>query len=574
MQTRKEKKNKRIASSLSLLVCGVLLSTSIMPTATIFAETTGPTTDSSKSVPTDGTLDADLPVISKVLESQTPTVPSTKDTRQPSKEAPTEETDTSTVQPGSEEKTAPSKQLEDNQDSQPTLQAIGIITDTWGTSPVSFDESTGVLTVFSGTLSENHDEPNIGNIKKNTIQKIVFQDDVIAPENSFKLFGGSNLQSPYSELKSIEGELDVSNVRDMSYMFSHTPIVTLDVSNWDTSKVINMDSMFDNTKIRTLNTSNWNTSKVTNMRGMFSETPIESLDVSRWNISNVTDLGFIFSHTSLSTLNVSNWNTSNVTRMDGMFYDTALTSLDVSRWDTSKVTHMYWMFDSTPIIFLDVSSWDTSSVTTMEDLFNQTKITTLVLGEKSIFKNEVNLPAIDTSTGVYTGKWERIEPVSPIPEYDSSDDFMNKYDGSQPGTYVWQKIKVPAQDLTVLYQDTDGNDISKSKTVSGNVGDKFNEAPITIESYSFKEVKENTPTEGTLTDKEQSITFIYTKNPTEETKCSDGKAISSENGNSQQTKSLPKTGEQVSSNITFAGITALLLASYIWLVKRRQTKKQ
>ncbi|EIB6117671.1 LPXTG cell wall anchor domain-containing protein [Enterococcus faecalis] len=58
------------------------------------------------------------------------------------------------------------------------------------------------------------------------------------------------------------------------------------------------------------------------------------------------------------------------------------------------------------------------------------------------------------------------------------------------------------------------------------------------------------------------------------TKGSDGKTITPENGNNKQAKSLPKTGEEVSSTITFAGITALLLASCIWLAKRRQTKKQ
>jgi len=351
-----------------------------------------------------------------------------------------------------------------------------------------------------------------------------------------------------------------------------------------------------------------------------------------------------------------------MTNMSYMFSDSQVTSLDVSNWDISNVTSMNFMFGNSQITSLDVSNWDTSNVIYMTFMFEGAPLKEIKLGEKSRFKSIVNLSSINTASGEYTGKWERIDPKTPISEYDNSNDFMDQYDGTLPGTYVWQRAK--AKDLTVLYQDTDGNDISKSKTVSGNIGDKFNETPITIEGYTFKEVKDNTPTEGTLSDKEQSITFIYTKNPvkakdltvfyqdtdgnnisksktvsgnigdqfnespldikgytfkevkdnkptegtlsdkeqsitfiytkkstepTEPSKDKNEKAtaigttdssntggttISSGNGNSQQTKSLPKTGEKVSSTINFAGITALLLTSCVWLVKSKQNKKQ
>ncbi|MFG5372682.1 MucBP domain-containing protein, partial [Enterococcus faecalis] len=410
----------------------------------------------------------------------------------------------------------------------------------------------------------------------------------------------------------------------------------------------------------------------TNMSSMFDNSQVTSLDLSNWDTSNVIDMSSMFYNSQVTSLDVSKWNTSNVTDMNNMFSNFKATSLDLSNWDTSNVIDMSWMFDTSQVTSLDVSNWDTSNVTNMANMFERTSLLREIkLGEKSKFNSTVNLRSIDTTSGEYTGKWERIDPKSPISEYNSSTDFMDKYDGTLPGTYVWQRAKTPAKDLTVFYQDTDGNKLAESKTVSGNIGDTFNETPLEIEGYTFKEVKDNTPTEGTLSDKEQSITFIYTKNPvkakdltvfyqdtdgndiskskvvpgnigdtfnetpleiegytfkevkdntptegtlsdkeqsitfiytknpiepskdknekataTETTGSSntdeqsgtkeltDGKAISSGNGNNQQTKSLPKTGEEVSSTITFAGITTLLLASCVWLAKRRQNKKQ
>ncbi|MBO0475333.1 LPXTG cell wall anchor domain-containing protein [Enterococcus ureasiticus] len=96
-----------------------------------------------------------------------------------------------------------------------------------------------------------------------------------------------------------------------------------------------------------------------------------------------------------------------------------------------------------------------------------------------------------------------------------------------------------------------------------------------MEEYFFKEVQDNTPTEGNLSDKEQSITFIYAKNPTEPTKKSNGKpTVTGKTGSSDHrkySKLLPKTGENVSLIVTLSGVTTLLLALCIWLFRRKQS---
>ena len=111
--------------------------------------------------------------------------------------------------------------------------------------------------------------------------------------------------------------LDVSNITDMSFLFSNISNVTyFDIDSWDTSNVISMDSMFRNCSslitIPLLDTSN-----VTDMFSMFSGcsslTNIPLLDTS-----NVTDMYRMFEGCS-SLITIPFLDTSNVTDMGSTF---------------------------------------------------------------------------------------------------------------------------------------------------------------------------------------------------------------------------------------------------------------
>jgi len=65
--------------------------------------------------------------------------------------------------------------------------------------------------------------------------------------------------------------------------------------------------------------------------------------------------------------------------------------------------------------------------------------------------------------------------------------------------------------LTVNYQDTTGNQIHDPVVKSGNIGDSYTTDQLTIPGYTFKEVQGNPS--GTFTDQEQTVTYIYTKDP-------------------------------------------------------------
>ncbi|WP_421000218.1 bacterial Ig-like domain-containing protein [Carnobacterium maltaromaticum] len=318
-----------------------------------------------------------------------------------------------------------------------------IITSMWGTAPIEFNQATGVLRVFAGTLESHSTGMFVDDnmlISKDEVKEINFGDGVIAPSRSSNLFSstGSIL---FSNLKKITGYLDTSNVTNMNSMFYGAENLT------------------------TIDVSNWNTSKVTTMGGAFFGTDLSVLDVSQWNTSNVTSMNNMFSNMS------------------------KITALDVSNWDTSKVTSMVLMFSNSPSLSeLDFSSWDTSNVIKMDSMLSTGSVLrSLIVGEKSIFFANAGLKEISTSSKEYTGRWERIEPSSPSSVYESSLDFMRSYKGEMPGTYVWQKnvdlTSIKAKDSTIYSgtpwtaadnfisaTDKNGNSIELAQvTVSGTV---------------------------------------------------------------------------------------------------------
>lgn len=225
-------------------------------------------------------------------------------------------------------------------------------------------------------------------VKKSDINEIIFSDGVFAPAISTSLFEGYL----FPNLMKIYGNLNTSNVTDMNNMF-------------------------------------------------FGANKLTSIDLSSLDTSKVTDMHFMFYQTGLKSITFpDSWDTSNVTNMESMFYwsDELESINNISSWDISNVTDMHEMFlNAIKVSKLDLGGWDTSNVTNMDSLFAQTRLIQLTLGSKSIFDSSVNLP--EMSSYGYSGSWERIDPVTPISIFSSSNDFMENYDGSMPGTYERQK---------------------------------------------------------------------------------------------------------------------------------------
>lgn len=66
-------------------------------------------------------------------------------------------------------------------------------------------------------------------------------------------------------------------------------------------------------------------------------------------------------------------------------------------------------------------------------------------------------------------------------------------------------------DVTVKYEDTEGNIISDEVVKTGNVGENYTTEQKDIEGYTFKEVEGSAT--GVFTAQPQTITYVYTKNP-------------------------------------------------------------
>ena len=158
---------------------------------------------------------------------------------------------------------------------------------------------------------------------------------------------------------------NTENVESMGCLFSSMyNLKSLDLRLWKTSKVTNMHSMLAYlTSITSLqiNSPTFVTSNVEDMSMMFYHCPLSSLDVSNFNTSKVTNMAVMFGHMKeITTLDIRNFDTRNVTltsytpfldidpdNVIGMFQeDVKLEKIIVNpdTWDMSKVTDSNRMF--------------------------------------------------------------------------------------------------------------------------------------------------------------------------------------------------------------------------------------
>ena len=348
-------------------------------------------------------------------------------------------------------------------------------------------------------------------------------------------------------------------------------LTSLDLSNFDTSNVTDMGGMFFKcTKLKELNISSFDTSKVTTMNSMFQAcNKLTSLDLSNFNTANVTDMYGMFRDTnSLISLNVSSFDTRNVTNMGQMFYlyvDTSknkypelsnLRTLDISNFNISNTTYCGYMLKGqagllvlklgkgnknvsqmgldTPGTWLNVGvngtmqrpeaseKWSSDQLINNwkdgakdETYVRETTITAHYQDEKG-----KTLAPDETYTGTYSTPYEA--KVKEIPGYvltampknakgligENVDDIMFIY--QKPTDNGNGKTPVKAADVTVHYEDENGNQIAPNVILSGNVGDGYQTETKTISGYTLK-TRPNNAT-GFFTSQPQDVVYVYTKN--------------------------------------------------------------
>lgn len=145
--------------------------------------------------------------------------------------------------------------------------------------------------------------------------------------------------------KSIE-EWDVSEVTDMSYLFSGCHFFNEPLNGWNVSNVVNMHGMFSGLTNFNQPLNSWITSKVENMSSMFSQTLKFNQDLNthiedgivRWDVSNVKNMAGMFSNTESFNGSLADWDISNVVNMDYMLSQSRRFNNDsLSTWTRPKI---------------------------------------------------------------------------------------------------------------------------------------------------------------------------------------------------------------------------------------------
>ena len=278
-------------------VAGVMGNAGIAPTMAL-ADTLSPTaetaTEQTQANEAKEVIDQTIQNVTEPLVNPTDSTTTTSDSLATTDEA-TDETTENTQEQAKEQEQATAATAESEGDAtNPTAEAPKVakkanvvaaseITGTWGTSPYTFDENTGVLTIGAGELSGYTESPwsENKNVDAEAIKKIVLSGKVVAPKNSRLLFSGNTPAEKLTNVTEIEGlsQLDTSNVTDMWKMFKDmSSITSLGVSGFDTSNVTDMRSMFYGmSSVTSLDVSNFDTSKVTFMSYMFADAPLKKL---------------------------------------------------------------------------------------------------------------------------------------------------------------------------------------------------------------------------------------------------------------------------------------------------------
>ncbi|WP_231130274.1 BspA family leucine-rich repeat surface protein [Enterococcus gallinarum] len=353
----------------------------------------------------------------------------------------------------------------------------------WGTVPWDYDEVSKTITLYGGVAGLV--DAASWKLPSMATEFIVVKETVVLPANSGQLFMGA------SNLRAIEGanKFDTSSVTHMNWMFGNaSSLESLDLNQWDTSSVIDMTAMFNGTSsLKELAIENFDTSKVTNMSRMFAgTTSLEELSIGNWNTQLATTMSMMFARSGIIHLDLNNWNTRSLEDISWMFQNASIRTVSVKDWNTTKVQNMTGTFqNAVAITELDLSDWTTDAIpVTMTNLFGgMSGLKSLTLGERSVFSQSTSLPNIPVNNE-YTGRWilyDSIDSSQPI-AFSSSAEFMNNYNGSHPGTYIWEPNTLkelsaglhPVSDqsdsitgymtesvdvLSITYQNTDGSTV-------------------------------------------------------------------------------------------------------------------
>lgn len=107
-----------------------------------------------------------------------------------------------------------------------------------------------------------------------------------------------------------------------------------------TTYITSMRKLFYNTTT-SQDISSWDVSNVEDMSLMFSNNRAFNQDIGAWDVSNVMDMFKMFHYAFSFNQDIGSWNVSNVVRMSEMFNGAHRFNQDIGSWDVSNVYKCY-----------------------------------------------------------------------------------------------------------------------------------------------------------------------------------------------------------------------------------------
>ena len=154
-------------------------------------------------------------------------------------------------------------------------------------------------------------------------------------------------------------EWDVSQVTNMSYLFTEAKDFNENISSWNVSNVQSMAYMFYESDRFSQNINDWDVGNVRNMRGMFQRSQKFNSYLDQWDTGRVLDMRDMFKDSRKFNRNIDTWNVSNVRNMERMFENTAYNK-PLASWNVMSVVNMAGMFRNNVKFNQPLANWGSS----------------------------------------------------------------------------------------------------------------------------------------------------------------------------------------------------------------------
>ena len=330
--------------------------------------------------------------------------------------------------------------------------------------------------------------------------------------SSFNTANTSYVESMFQDCENLQNikfspDFTIANASSMKFMFSGCSSLTaLDLSKFNTSQVKKMIWTFkDCSSLTKLDLSSFDTSNVIDMNGMFNNcSSLKELDLRSFVIDPNIDKGYMLD--GLAKLNTLKLGKS--TYINDTHLNTSGTWVNIGngKEDAPQANNKYLSEDLIahaddilgdtyirPGIPITVSYLDTSKRSLTPDISLKGKIGADYKVTAKTIPGYIIKEVPDNATGGFTDQQQNVK-------------FIYSVDPESTSTTT----PIKAADVTVSYQDENGNQIAPETILQGNVGDGYTTGAKAIPGYTLKIRPENaTSFFGTAP---QSVTYIYARN--------------------------------------------------------------